>query len=163
MKGNEGKVEELQKHVDAFEQYFQLTQNGRSPNAAFEEMCEMGVGGSVTLLRWSKKFKWGERAAIRAGGINSEVEREINSTIVDNKVRYLSFYHRFLDDLEDDFDIKIWNVTDLKKVFDGCLVLQSEASKHVTEDSHCELSIDERIKERAEHYQRLNSGTGQSD
>ena len=50
---------------------------------------------------------------------------------MDNKVKYLSFYHRLLDDLKKDFTIKIENVTDLKRVIEGALVLQGESNEVV--------------------------------
>lgn len=63
--------------------------------------------------------------------MNRDVEKKTNSTIVDNKVKYLSFYHKLLDELKNNFDIKIENVNDLKRVVDGCLVLQGEFNERL--------------------------------
>ena len=148
-------MKELQKHIDAFDQYFILKQNGLS----VEEVVRLLVGDlgvtRKTVYKWKKEFKWDEKEAVRSADVNQKVERETNSTIVDNKVKYLSFYHKLLDDLKNDFDIKVENVSDLRRVTDACLVLQGEVTERTEQKGKYDVSIYDRIKEREEYYKRL--------
>ena len=122
-------MKELQKHKDAFELYFQSKQEGESvENAVRLLVGDLGVTRK-TIYKWKKELKWDDREAVRASEVNRDVEKKTNSTIVDNKVKYLSFYHKLLDDLKKEFDIRIKDVNDLKRVVDGCLVLQGEVNE----------------------------------
>lgn len=135
-------MKELQKHLDAFELYFQSKQAGSTTKASIMQVASKQKYNVTTVWRWKKNFNWDEREVVRASEVNKRVEKRINSSIVDNKVKYLSFYHKLLDDLKNDFDIRIWNVTDLKKTIDGALVLQDEPVERVESRIVIEKLID---------------------
>jgi hypothetical protein len=124
-------MKELQKHLDAFELYFQSKQAGLAAKASVEQVASKQNYNVTTVWKWKREFKWDEREAVRSAEVNLKVEKKINNTIVDNKIKYLSFYHKLLDDLKNDFDIKIESVTDLKKTVDSCLVLQGEVNERL--------------------------------
>jgi hypothetical protein len=124
-------MKELQKHIDAFDQYFILKQNGVSTTEAIRSVMGQWKVSEKSAFKWKREFKWDEKEAVRSVEVNQKVEKKTNNTIVDNKIKYLSFYHKLLDDLKNNFDIKIESVTDLKKTVDGCLVLQGEVNERL--------------------------------
>jgi hypothetical protein len=122
-------MKEQQRHKDAFELYFTFKQNGKSVEETIKLLQSDCNVTRKTLYVWKKEFDWDGREAIRANEIQKEVEQKTNTTIVDNKVQYLSFYHKLLEDLKTNWNIKIENITDLKKVIDGSLLLQGESTE----------------------------------
>ncbi len=125
-------MKELQRHRDAFELYLTKKLEGIDTTQAITQVSLELSCSESSIYNWKKKFNWDEREAIRSAEIQKEVEKRTNATITENKVKYLSFYHKLLDDLKNNFNIKIENTRDLKLVVDGALNLQGEA----TERSH---------------------------
>ena len=119
-------MEEEQIHLDAFEVYFTSRQNGKNKTDSVTGVASEFDRSKSTIFEWKKNFNWDDKEAIRATEINQNIQQNTNSTIIDNKTKYLSFYHKLLDDLKNNFNIKIENVRDLKLVMDGALILQGE-------------------------------------
>ena len=124
-------MKELQRHIDAFEIYFKKKQEGNDTAKAIS-LSSLECGFSETsLYTWKKEFDWDGREAIRAAEINKKVEEKTDSTIIENKTKYLSFYHKLLDKLKKDgFNIDIKSPRDLDLVVRGALLLQGEYTEH---------------------------------
>jgi len=124
-------MKELQRHIDAFEIYFKKKQEGNDTAKAIT-LASLECGFSETsLYTWKKEFDWDGREAIRAAEINKKVEEKTDSTIIENKTKYLSFYHKLLDKLKKDgFNIDIKSPRDLDLVVRGALLLQGEYTEH---------------------------------
>jgi hypothetical protein len=155
MKESQKEVKEEQKHIDAFDIYFHARQAGASKRASIRQVAGKQNFNVTTVWKWKKKFNWDEREAVRSANVNKGVEKKSNLSIVDNKVKYLSFYHKLLDDLKNDFDIKVENVSDLRRVTDACLVLQGEVTERTEQKGKYDVSIYDRVREREEYYKQL--------
>lgn len=124
-------MKESQRHVDAFEQYFLYKQSGKNTDEAIS-LVQVESGFSKTsLYKWKKELKWDEREAIRSVDVQQKVEKQTNTTVVENKIRYLGIYHRLLDDLEANLKVKISSVSDVERVIRGALLLQGEDTDRV--------------------------------
>jgi transposase len=128
-------MKEAQKHIDAFELYFKEKQNQRSVVEAIRLVCSNFKVSEKTAYKWKRVFDWDGREAIRSAEINKKVQEQTNTSIVDNKVRYLSLYHKLLDDLEANFKIKIEHTADLERVIKGALLLQDQPTEHKKDDA----------------------------
>jgi len=148
-------MKELQKHLDAFELYFKNKQEGSSVVESIRLVCSKFKVSEKTAYKWKKEFDWDGREAIRSQEIQKRIEEKTNTTIVDNKVKYLSFYHKLLDDLKNDFKLKIKDVNDLKRVIDGALLLQDQP----TEISETNINIDKQLDEDLKYLSGLNEST----
>jgi hypothetical protein len=131
-------MKELQKHLDAFELYFKSKQDGANTEESIKLLMSDFKVSRKTAYKWKKEFDWDGREAIRSQEIQKRIEEKTNTTIVDNKVKYLSFYHKLLDDLKNDFKLKIKDVNDLKRVIDGALLLQDQPTEK-TENTYSGL------------------------
>jgi hypothetical protein len=157
-------MEETQTHLDAFEKYLQLKLSGKNTEDSFKLlMSDIGVTRQ-SLYRWKKEFHWDEKEAVRSSEIHKEVEKQTNSTIIDNKVWYLSIYHTLLSH-PDVKGMKPNNVTDVDRAIKGSLLVQGESTERTEQSGKVEheVSIHDRIKERAEYYQSIKPGTDGND
>lgn len=124
-------MKELQRHIDAFEIYFKKKQEGNDTAKAITLASQECNFSETSLYTWKKEFDWDGREAIRAAEINKKVEEKTDSTIIENKTKYLSFYHKLLDKLKKDgFNIDIKSPRDLDLVVKGALLLQGEHTEH---------------------------------
>jgi len=124
-------MKELQRHIDAFEIYFKKKQEGNDTAKAITLASQECNFSETSLYTWKKEFDWDGREAIRAAEINKKVEEKTDSTIIENKTKYLSFYHKLLDKLKKDgFNIDIKSPRDLDLVVKGALLLQGEYTEH---------------------------------
>ena len=124
-------MKELQRHIDAFEIYFKKKQEGNDTAKAITLASQECNFSETSLYTWKKEFDWDGREAIRAAEINKKVEEKTDSTIIENKTKYLSFYHKLLDKLKKDgFNIDIKSPRDLDLVVRGALLLQGEYTEH---------------------------------
>ena len=129
-------MKELQRHIDAFEIYFKKKQEGYETAKAITLASQECGFSETSLYTWKKEFDWDGREAIRAAEINKKIEEKTNSTIIENKTKYLSFYHKLLDKLvKDGFNIEIKSPRDLDLVIKGALLLQGEAAS-ITKNDH---------------------------
>lgn len=137
-------MKENAKHREAFELYFQERESGKSKNDSIRTVKEeFGVAES-TVWRWHRNLDWSGREAIRSREVTKKLEQRTNTSIVENKANYLSYYHKLLNKLvEQDLPIEIKNVQDLNLVIKGALLLQGEATENTkTEIEGVEIDLD---------------------
>lgn len=124
-------MKEKQKHLDAFEFFFALG------GAATEENCrkvaEKFQISERTFWNWYKKLGWKERVQLRNIEVSKKVEEKTNTTIADNKAKYLSYVHKLFDDWKNKVDqgeipVEVKSVSDVDKVVKLALLLQNEAT-----------------------------------
>jgi len=126
-------MDEEQIHLDAFEKYFECRQSGKNKSECVSELALENNLSKTTIWTWKKNFNWDDREAVRSAEINAEVQKKTNSTIIDNKTKYLSYVHAILNKIivknpDGSFDIKldIKNISDFEKVTKLGLLLQGE-------------------------------------
>lgn len=141
-------MDELQRHLDAFEIYFQKKQEGCTiPEAVAGVNLELGWSES-SIYDWKKKFNWDDREAIRSSEINKEVQRRTDSNIIDNKTKYLTYYHKLLDKLKKNgFDIEIKSPRDLDLIIKGALLLQGEPTNIEKSEVEAKVKAEDPSKE----------------
>ena len=156
------KLKEQQRHKDAFEKYFTYKQSGKSNEESIKLLIgDIGVTRK-SLYAWKKEFDWDGREALRSNEIQKGVEEKTNTTIIENKTRYLSFYHKLLDELEKN-PVTIKNVNDLQMVIKGCLLLQDEPTEHTKETNTTDVNLHDKVREREEYYKSLNPTSKSTD
>lgn len=132
-------MEEEQTHLDAFELYFKLRQEGNGKTKSVAGVASEYNRSESTIFEWKKKLHWDDREAIRSSEINSNIQKKTNSTIIDNKSKYLSYGHAILNkvivkkpDGTFDINLDIKNVSDFEKVTKLCLLLQGEDTERTS-------------------------------
>ena len=60
---------ELSRHRDAFELYFQLKQSGSTTKASVEQVASKCNFNVTTIWKWKKLFNWDRGGALRVGEI----------------------------------------------------------------------------------------------
>ena len=160
-------MKELQKHIDAFELYFKSKQSGCGVVESIRLVKSKCKVSEKTLYQWKRIFDWDGREAIRSKEINKKVEQRTNNSIITNKARYLRIYHKLLDDLERDGEVKIKNANDLNIVIKGSLLVQDEPTENIKEhvDIDATLTPDKRadlsdLCERWDEKTDKSSGSG---
>ena len=129
-------MKELQKHLDAFEYYFQCKQSGHNTTESIRLVKSKCNVSEKTLYHWKKEFDWDGREAIRSLEINNKIQEKTNNSIVDNKIQYLGIYHRLLKKLADKgYNIDINNINDLNMVIKGALLIQDQPTENIKEQS----------------------------
>ena len=129
-------MKELQKHLDAFELYFQYKQSGHNITQSIKLLKGKCKVSEKSLYKWKEEFDWDEKETIRSLEINKEVQKKTNSTVANNKAQYLGIYHRLLKKLEKDgYPIEISSIHDLNLVIKGSLLVQDEPTEHIKENS----------------------------
>lgn len=128
-------MDEEQKHLDAFEKYFELRQSGEGKTKAVSLVALEFNLSETTIFTWKKQLNWDDREAVRSAEINREVQRNNNSTIIDNKTKYLSYVHAALNKVIEvkpdgsvDIKLDVDRVSDLDKLIKLGLLLQGEAT-----------------------------------
>jgi len=86
-------MEEEQTHLDAFEIYFKARQEGQTKTHAIRRVADEYHRAESTIFGWHKDFGWEERESIRAAQIREEVQTKTDSTITDNKIKYMGIVH----------------------------------------------------------------------
>ena len=125
-------MKENKRTRDAFEFYFQKKINGMNKNHALKEVSEEFNVSVRTAYNWCKELNWDSREKERSDEIYKEVEKKTNSSIVENKVKYLSIAHKLLDDLiKEGFDIEIKSVRDYDTIIRLCLLLQDQPTDNI--------------------------------
>jgi hypothetical protein len=131
-------MREQERHIDAFEYFYSLG------GAASKENCRRVADkfqiSERTFWNWYKKLGWKERVHLRNIDVGKKVEKKTNSTIADNKAKYLTYVHKLFDDLKYKVDhgeipVEIKSVSDVDKLVKLGLLLQDEATDK-TETRH---------------------------
>lgn len=125
-------MEETQEHLDAFELYHTLIHSGNNKTQAVLEVCKQLNKSETAIWGWKRKLHWDEKEAIRSKEIQKEVEKQTDSTIIDNKVSYLSMIHdifqKYIDDVEDEArkPLELNSTVDLVRLIYVALKIQGE-------------------------------------
>lgn len=138
-------MKEKQKHRDAFEFFYNL--NGAPTKENAVTVADEFEVTERTFWNWYSKLNWKEKVQLRDIEISKGVEEKTNSTLIENKAKYLSYVHRLFDDLKQkidvgEFPVEIKSVSDLDKAIKLGLILQDEA----TEKTQTTLKIDHNIR-----------------
>lgn len=118
-------MREGQRHRDAFEEYFQLRQQGHTPTEAINSVAIQYGFSERTIWQWKKAFNWDEREAIRAAEIQRGIEEKTNEQIIDNKARYLAKLNKLIFDS----DVKIQSVSELIGAIKTASELQGQTER----------------------------------
>jgi hypothetical protein len=134
-------MKERMKHREAFEFFYSL---GGAPikNNALSVSKEFKVT-ERTFWNWYKKLDWKEKVQLRDIEVSKGVEQKTNSSLIENKAKYLSYVHRLFDDLKKkidsgEFPVEIKSVSDLDKAIKLGLILQDQA----TEKTETNMKLD---------------------
>ena len=127
-------MKEFQRHHEAFELYFSYIQSNKTISESIIRVASEYNVANSTMWRWHKEFNWDERAHLRNIEINKQVEKKTNTTIADNKAKYLTFIHKLLDDWKKKVDkgevpVEITSPSDVDKIVKLALLLQDEAGE----------------------------------
>lgn len=127
-------MDETQEHLDAFELYHTLIHSGNNKTQAIIEVAKQLEYSETAIWGWKRKLHWDEKEAIRSKEIQKEVEKQTDSTIIDNKVSYLSMIHdifqKYIDDVEDEArePLELNSTVDLVRLIYVALKIQGEDS-----------------------------------
>lgn len=124
-------MREKQKHIDAFDYFYQL--GGAASNENCRLVAEKFQISERTFWNWYKKLGWKERVHLRNIDVGKRVEEKTNTTIADNKANYLSYVHKLFNDWKAKVDagevpVEIKSVSDVDKIVKLALLLQDEAT-----------------------------------
>lgn len=129
-------MDEEQYHIDAFETYYKLRQEGKSKTDAVEGVHLEHQRSKSAIWEWKKDFDWDEKTAIRAAKINKNIQDKTDATIEENKVQYLGIVHTSLNKYVADVKngarepLEINSSSDLERLIKLGLVLQDEPTEH---------------------------------
>lgn len=122
-------MDEQQKHIDAFNQYFEYKQSGYTTSKAIHLVHEKTGLTERTIWTWYKELDWKLKEQERQIEVNKIIEKEQNEEIAKNKVKYLKINHKLLDKfINDDFPVEIESIRDYDTIIKLCLLLQEEAT-----------------------------------
>lgn len=125
-------MDEEQHHIDAFETYFILRQAGNTKTNAIDGVVLKHKCSKSSAWSWKKEFEWDEKVAIRAAKINKNIQDKTDSTIEENKVKYLGIVHTSINKYVSDVKkgkrepIEINSTQDLWRLINLGLDLQDE-------------------------------------
>ena len=124
-------MREKQKHIDAFDYFYQLGGAASAENC--RRVAEKFQISERTFWNWYKKLGWKERVHLRNIDVGKKVEEKTNTTIADNKANYLSYVHKLFNDWKAKVDsgevpVEIKSVSDVDKIVKLALLLQDEAT-----------------------------------
>jgi hypothetical protein len=123
---------ERRKHKEAFEHFYLKLNEGMSVTDSILSVANtFGVVRS-TVWRWRKMFDWENKTAIRDINIQNSLEEKINTTIVDNKAKYLGIVHFSLNKYVEEVNnktrepIPIGTSQDLVRLIRTSLLIQNQ-------------------------------------
>jgi len=125
-------MKEERRHIDAFELYFQLRQQGKGVRDAVAIVAKEQNRSESTIYTWKREFDWDSREAVRAAEIRKKVEEEIDESITDAKVKYLTIVNLSLDQYLEDVKegrrkpIKMTSTMDIERFIKLALLLIGE-------------------------------------
>jgi len=131
---------ERQEHIDAFNLYFQLRQQGHSKTEAVSRVAGEYNVSEASVWRWKKRFCWNERESVRASELNRKVEERLNEQLADFKAQYLGLLNDMIFQVIDEREsgcessVKITSVLDLERVMKLALLIQGESTERLEED-----------------------------
>ena len=157
-------MKELQKHLDAFERYFQYKQSGHGVEESIMLLKSDCKVTRKTLYDWKDKFDWDAKESIRSLEINKKLQQKTNNSIVKNKIQYLGIYNRLLKKLEEQgYPIEIKSIYDLNMVVKGSLLVQDEPTENIKSNTTAKVDVYDRIKDYESKFINVKSPPESSD
>ena len=125
-------MKETQRHIDAYNLYFSLRNNGMGVVDVINEVgSEFGVS-DTSVYRWMKEFDWKGRESIDTNDVQNKVAEKRNEALADNKAWYLSINHKMIRDYEQSSP-QIENLRDYDALIKTNLQLQGDNDGITTE------------------------------
>jgi transposase-like protein len=125
-------MKEQHKHKNAFEHYYLKLNEGMTAGESVLSVANTFGVNRRTVRRWRKNFDWENKTAIRDINIQDSLEEKINTTIVDNKAKYLGIIHFSLNKYVEEVNnktrepIPIENSRDLVRLIRTSLLIQNQ-------------------------------------
>jgi hypothetical protein len=123
---------ERRKHKEAFEHYYLKLNEGTTVSESVLSVANTFGVAKVTAWKWRKKFDWENKTAIRDINIQNSLEEKINTTIVDNKAKYLGIIHfslnKYVEEVNNEIrePIPIKTSQDLVRLIRTSLLIQNQ-------------------------------------
>jgi len=128
-------MKETQNHKDAFEHFYLKLNEGISVNDSIISVAENFNVTERTVWGWKKKLNWDDKRTVRDVDIQKGVEEKTNTTIIDNKAKYLGIVHFSLNKYVDEVNagkrqpIEIENSKDLERLIKTSLLIQNQPTE----------------------------------
>lgn len=128
-------MKETQKHKDAFEHFYLKLNEKNSVNDSIISVAENFGVTERTVWGWKTKLKWDDKVAVRDSEIQKGLEDKTNTTIVDNKAKYLGIVHFSLNKYVEEVNsgkrdpIPIENSRDLERLIKTGLLIQNQPTE----------------------------------
>ena len=125
-------MKETPKHKDAFEHFYIKLSEGMSVTDSILSVAEKFKVTDRTAWRWYKELDWEAKRTVRDADIQTGVEEKTNTTIIDNKAKYLGIVHFSLNKYVEDVNagkrdpIPIENSKDLERLIKTGLLIQNQ-------------------------------------
>lgn len=140
-------MRETARHVEAYNHYFILRQEGKSVTDAVNDVASKYDVTDTSVYRWMKAFDWKGREAIQTHDIQVQVAEKTNEALSDNKAWYLKTLHEKMREADDHNTVHIESMADYERAAKLALLIQGD-DKHDTSETNILLKgILEAIRE----------------
>lgn len=125
-------MKEQPHHKEAFEHFYLKLNEGMSVSDSILSVAEKFKVTERTVYRWHKELNWDDKIAVRDIDIQDALEDKTNTTIVDNKAKYLGIVHFSLNKYVEEVNngdrdpIPIENSRDLERLIKTGLLIQNQ-------------------------------------
>ncbi len=150
-------MKETQNHKDAFEHFYIKLNEGKSVTDSIMSVAEKFKVTERTAWRWHKLLKWEDKIAVRDVDIQDVLETKTNTTIVDNKAKYLGIVHFSLNKYVEEVNnktrqpIEIESSKDLERLLKIALLIQNQPTE--IQKSDVNVNVDEDMLTDPEYIQ----------
>ena len=136
-------VQPTQRHYDAFNYFFNLTQKGYGTTEALKLTAEHVGIGIRRMWIWYDDLDWKNKRLKRLEDIQKEYEKRENRELAKNQKRYLDILHKLLYNyVEDGLPAGIESVRDLETVIKTSLLLQNAPTEVTSTESKSEVKVE---------------------
>ena len=119
-------MKEVQKHRDAFNDYFILKQERKTVVEAVRLVADKYNVSEGAVYTWKRNFDWDGKEAIRTHDVQNKVEEKTNQALADNKAWYLRIIHDSIRKAEENNVVQIENVRDYDLMVKQALTIQGD-------------------------------------
>ena len=143
-------MKETQTHKEAFEHFYIKLNEGMSVTDSIMSVAEKFKITGRTAWRWHKKLDWDSKIAVRDVDIQDALETKTNTTIVDNKAKYLGIVHFSLNKYVEEVNngirqpIPIENSKDLERLIKISLLIQNQPTDIQEQSGSIKVTLDKR-------------------
>jgi hypothetical protein len=145
-------MEETQKHKEAFEHFYLKLHEQLSVKDSIISVAETFKVTERTVWSWKKKLKWEDKIAVRDAEIQEGLEEKTNTTIIDNKAKYLGMLHSSLNKYVEEINtgerepLPIESTTDLVRLIRESLLIQNQPTEIQKQDGSMKHEISGNVK-----------------